>query len=239
MGVYDNTSIGYRYDWEEERYEDIYGNEVEYSEVYSNYISHNGNRYIYVAYTDCYLVSEKWEDDGVNLYYKTFRANKLVQVNSYSFYNNNSTIYETQDEEFNLWTNISNSFLVGGAVNQPTYFRSSQIAKDGKFAINGWKTYSNYFRGNQYVSSASVKGAKSAFNSVVKTTSRISVGLNLLNYGVTYANYKAGNVTSGRYYVQQTINTIGLFGPIGAGLAIGLSAIDAIWGDQIEFWIRN
>lgn len=129
---------------------------------------------------------------------------------------------------FNIWGDISNSFLVGAAANQPTYFRSSQIAKEGKFAADGWKTYSNAFKGNQYVSSASVKEAKAAFNSVVKTTIRISTGLTLLSFGVNFANHEAGNVSDGRYYVQQTINAIGLFGPTGAGIAILLGAVDAI-----------
>lgn len=140
---------------------------------------------------------------------------------------------------FNIWRDISNSFLVGAAANQPTYFRSSQIAKEGKFAVDGWKTYSNAFKGNQYVSSASVKEAKAAFSSVVKTTGRISTGLTLVSFGVTYANYAAGNVSEGRYNVQQTINAIGLFGPWGAGIAIGLGTVDSIWGDQIEYWIRH
>jgi len=95
------------------------------------------------------------------------------------------------------------------------------------------------FKGNQYVSSASVKEAKTAFNSVVKATSRISTGLTLVSFGVTYANYAAGNVSEGRYNVQQMVNTIGLFGPWGAGVAIGLGTVDAIWGDQIEGWIRE
>jgi len=39
--------------------------------------------------------------------------------------------------------------------------------------------------------------------------------------------------------MQQSINTIGLFGPWGAINTIGLGVVDTIYGDQIEKWIRR
>lgn len=74
-----------------------------------------------------------------------------------------------------------------------------------------------------------------------KIASRTGTGLGILSLGSTYANYKWGNsgVSEGRYYTQQVINVIGFFGPWGVGISIGLSIIDAAYGDEIENWIRQ
>lgn len=72
-----------------------------------------------------------------------------------------------------------------------------------------------------------------------KVAGKTTVGLGLVSIGATYANYKMGNVSEGRYYVQQAINVIGFLGPWGAGISIGLSIIDSAYGDDIEKWMRE
>lgn len=81
-----------------------------------------------------------------------------------------------------------------------------------------------------------MKEAKAAFNSVAKTTSRISIGLTLVSFGVTYAD---GNVFESRYYVQQTINTIGPFGPWGQVLQLDLEPLTRYGETKLRVGFEN
>ena len=61
-----------------------------------------------------------------------------------------------------------------------------------------------------------------------------------VNAGLTYANYLVGNVSTGRFVVQELINGIGMVPLPGLMLlSVGLSIIDAAIGDDIERAIRR
>jgi hypothetical protein len=190
MGVYDNTSIGYRYDWEEERYEDIYGNEVAYSEVYSNYISQNGNRYIYVAYTDCYLVSEKW-DEVVTLKYKAFTAYRLEQVYSPNFINDYIASSGVIGDFNTTWNIVmGGAGTLTGVTSNGMHNSIYWVQKNGKVRLTK-NIGKNYLlqRSNKIV-------AQTLYTSkiVAQSFTNINIIYSAANYGISWA--LNGNIPS-------------------------------------------
>ena len=77
-------------------------------------------------------------------------------------------------------------------------------------------------------------------SNLAKPVGVVTKSLPWVNAGLTLANYEAGNVSTGRFVVQEIINGIGMIPIPGLMfLSVGLSILDLSVGDDIEKSIRR
>jgi RHS repeat-associated protein len=120
----------------------------------------------------------------------------------------------------------------------PTFGRSMQSVESalgsGNFAHTGGRVYSQAFRGNQYISSASIDLSKT----VGRTLRGVGIGLNIAGVGLAILEYRTSNRSGadkarllgsfaimGSFYIPY----VGPIASIGLGYAEGLGAFDSAY----------